>query len=61
MNFLVFPITGKSPIKNSKNSEIKTVIFYCFEKVLIKHLSRKLYDVFFGKSPLFCSTISDGK
>ena len=37
---------GKSPIKNSKNSLIKTGIFYCFEKVLIRHSSRKLYNVF---------------
>ena len=47
------PITEKRPIKNGKNSGIKTVIFYCFEKVLIIHSSRKLYDVFSEEAPYF--------
>ena len=51
------PITVKSPIKNSKNSGIKTVIFYCFQKVLIRHLNRKLYDVFSEKAPYFIARI----
>ena len=44
---------GKSPIKHSKNSVIKTVIFYCFEKFLIRHSSRKLYDAFSEEAPYF--------
>ena len=40
-------------LKNSQNSGIKTVIFYCFEKVLIRHLNRKLYDVFSEKTPYY--------
>ena len=51
------PITVKSSIKNSKKSGIKTVIFYCFGKVLIRHLSRKLYDVFSEKAPYFIAQI----
>ena len=47
------PTTVKIPIKNRKNTGIKTVIFYCFEKVLIRHLSRKLYDIFSEKAPYF--------
>ena len=30
-----------------------TVIFYCFQKVLIRNLNRKLYDVFSEKAPYF--------
>ena len=47
------PIMEKSPINYSKNSEMKTVIFYCFKKVLIRHSSRKLYDVLSEEAPYF--------
>ena len=50
---------GKSLIKNRENSLIKTVIFFCFEKVLIRNSSRKLYDAS-SEEAQFYSTISDG-
>ena len=31
------PITEKSSINYTENSGIKTVIFYCFKKALIRH------------------------